>query len=97
MNTEAFEAALKSDGYDDIARREGMPNATAEPHTHPFAVRGLILAGEFILTREGRPEFHRTGDTFAMEPECLHFESFGPAGSQYILGRKHPARQDNSA
>ncbi|MGH8620117.1 MAG: cupin domain-containing protein [Burkholderiales bacterium] len=91
MDTLAFEAALKGDGYNDIARRDGAPNAKAEPHTHPFAVRGLVLAGEFILTREGKPERYRAGDTFAMEPGCVHFESFGPEGSHYILGRKHAA------
>lgn len=90
MDTQAFEAALKSDGYNDIARRDGAPNGKAEPHTHPFAVRGLVLAGTFILTRNGAPETYRAGDTFAMEPGCVHFESFGPEGSQYILGRKHP-------
>jgi len=90
MDPDAFEAALKQDGYLDVARRDGAPNATAEPHTHPFAVRGLVLAGEFILTREGKPETYKAGDSFAMEPGCVHFESFGPQGSHYILGRKHP-------
>lgn len=90
MDTQTFEAALKRDGYHDIAHRDGAPSATAEPHTHPFAVRGLVLAGTFILTREGQPETYKAGDTFAMEPGCVHFESFGPEGSRYILGRKHP-------
>lgn len=90
MDATAFDAALRQDGYNDIAHRDGSPNATAEPHTHPFAVRGLVLAGTFILTREGKPETYKAGDTFSMEPGCVHFESFGPEGSHYILGRKHP-------
>jgi quercetin dioxygenase-like cupin family protein len=90
ININAFEDVLKKEGYADIVHRDGAPNYKAEPHTHPFAVRGLVLSGEFILTRGGKPETYRAGDTFAMEPECMHFESFGPEGSHYILGRKHP-------
>ncbi len=88
MDTAAFEAALRSDGYDDIDRREGKAGFTAKPHTHPFAVRILVLAGEFTLIRGDARETYGPGQIFAMEAECEHAESFGPEGATYVIGRK---------
>jgi quercetin dioxygenase-like cupin family protein len=52
-------------------------------------VRGLVISGEFTLTKEGTPTTYVPGDTFSMEPNCSHTEGHGPTGSKYILGRKH--------
>ncbi len=89
MDTTAFEASCRADGYDDIARREGKAGFTARPHTHPFHVRAMVLQGEFTLIRNGTPERYGPGDTFAMEAGCEHAESFGPQGASYVIGKRH--------
>lgn len=67
-----------------------MPAGFAsKPHTHPFAVRGLVLSGEFHLTRNGETEVLRSGATFSMPAHCEHAERFGPNGATYVVARKH--------
>ncbi len=89
MDTQAFESELKQSGFGDIVYKDGPPSGTSEPHHHDFAVRGLVLSGEFILTKEGIPTSYFSGETFEMDSKCTHFEAFGPEGSKYIIGRKH--------
>jgi quercetin dioxygenase-like cupin family protein len=91
MSPADFEAALRRDGITDIEHRVGAPNFATQPHTHPFEVRALVLSGEFTLTRDGVAKTHRAGDTFVMESGCVHTEQFGPEGSKYVIGRRHPA------
>ena len=89
MDAAGFEATLESSGITDVEHRDGAPNFAAQPHTHPFEVHALVLSGEFILDRNGVAEAYGAGDTFTMEPGCLHAERFGPQGAKYILGRRH--------
>jgi quercetin dioxygenase-like cupin family protein len=89
MDVQAFETDLKNTGYGDIVHKEGVPGSTNQPHQHDFAVRGLVVSGEFILTKEGTPTTYRSGDTFEMDANCSHTEGFGANGSTYIIGRKH--------
>jgi len=89
MDRSAFEAALKADGFGDIEQKTVAPNVANPVHTHPFAVRILVLSGEMTVTANGSAHTCRTGDTFAMEPGCEHFEQYGAEGSVYLVGRKH--------
>ena len=88
MDIQAFEAELTKTGFGDIVHKDGPPRGTSEPHHHDFAVRGLVLSGEFILTKQGIPTSYHSGDTFEMASKCTHFEAFGPDGSTYIIGRQ---------
>jgi quercetin dioxygenase-like cupin family protein len=90
MDSTTFTTGLKASGYDDIAEKHGPANSTSEPHSHPFAVRGLVIAGEFILTKDDVPASYRAGDTFEMDANCIHREASGSEGSVYLVGRKHP-------
>ena len=89
MDTSAFEAALKADGFGDIEKKAVAPNVLNPVHTHPFAVRILVLSGEMTVTANGAAHTCRSGETFAMEPGCEHFEQYGAEGSVYLVGRKH--------
>ncbi len=91
MDATAFEADLKATGFNDITKKEGLARFQSDPHSHPFAVRGLVLSGEFILSKEGVPTSYLSGETFTLEPNCEHTEAFGPEGSTYIIGRKSSA------
>jgi quercetin dioxygenase-like cupin family protein len=89
MDHSTFETACKHDGYADVEEKSGPADFTSKPHTHPFAVRALILSGEFRLTRDGQTEVFHPGETFSMQAHCEHAESFGPHGASYLVARKH--------
>lgn len=89
MDTAAFEAALKADGYTDIEKKTVAPNVANPVHAHAFGVRLLLLSGELTVTANGRAQTCRAGDSFDLEPGCQHAEQYGPEGAVYVVGRKH--------
>lgn len=89
MDHSTFKTACMHEGYADVEEKSGPADFTSKPHTHPFAVRALILSGEFRLTRDGRTEVFHPGATFSMEANCEHAEGFGPHGASYLVARKH--------
>ena len=87
MDTRAFEAELKRNGYDIMTNT--TPGAKVNPeHSHPFDVKAMVLKGTLTLHREGAARTYRPGDTFAMPRGCLHYESYGDEGAVVLLGRK---------
>ena len=89
MDTSAFEASLKAEGYGEIERKTVTPNVVNAAHKHPFALRLLVLSGEICVTKDGVKHTCRVGDTFAMVAGCEHFEQYGPEGCVYLVSRKH--------
>lgn len=89
MDTTAFEAGLKADGYSEIERKRYEPRPANGEHGHHFSVRGLILAGTFTVTLEGTARTYRAGEVFAVEEGRLHFEEVGPEGVELVVGRKY--------
>jgi quercetin dioxygenase-like cupin family protein len=88
MDRQSFEAELKRDGYEIITNT--TQGAKVNPvHSHPFDVRAMVLRGALTLTRDGKVQTYRAGETFAMPRGCLHSESYGPEGAVTLLGRKH--------
>jgi len=90
MDRAAFEASCRSEGFADVQEKEGEARFASSPHSHPFAVRGLVLGGEFTLARGGESRTYRAGEAFAMDAGCEHAESFGADGARYVIARKHP-------
>ncbi|MEI8257878.1 MAG: cupin domain-containing protein [Deltaproteobacteria bacterium] len=88
MDTSAFEAALKADGFGEIETKSVAPNIVNSAHAHPFAVRFLVLSGEITVSANGAARTCRTGDTFSMDAGCEHVERLGPEGVTYLVGRK---------
>ena len=86
---EAFEAEARAQGFDEILERKWAPSTVLEPHRHPFAVRALVVQGEFWL-KVGDAERHlRPGDEFALDREVLHSERYGPEGAIFWAARRH--------
>ena len=88
MDTSAFEAKLKSDGYTEIEVKSYQPHPPNGEHGHHFSVRGLVLDGTFIVVREQNSVAYRTGDVFEVIEGCLHGEEIGPEGARVLVGRK---------
>ena len=89
MDTSAFEAKLKTDGYTEIEIKTYDPHPPNGEHGHHFSVRGLVLDGTFIVIRDQQPVAYRTGEVFAVLEGCLHGEEIGPEGARVLIGRKY--------
>jgi len=87
MDTAAFEASLKSAGY-EVGASKGPANKITTPHAHDFDVRALVLSGELTLTTDGVARTYRAGDVFEMAAGCIHSEQYGPDGSESLVGRR---------
>lgn len=91
MNQAAFRSELARDGFDEAETRSMAPDLYNAPHSHPFEVRALMLAGELTLEWEDQRRTFEPGEIFVMAAGCEHTESFGPEGATYLVGRKRPA------
>jgi quercetin dioxygenase-like cupin family protein len=87
MDTEAFENALRHDGYTEIARRQQPAGHATTPHAHEFGVRALVLQGDISLTVEGNVTRYATGEVFVMASGREHAETVGPDGVTTLAGR----------
>src|SRR5581483_7018950 len=98
MQDEHFRSALRRDGFDEIDRRKLEPGTVVAEHAHPFDVRALVVDGEITLTIEGVDYAYREGDIFVVPAGHRHAEAVGPAGVDYLVGRRHAAvRPPNQA
>ena len=89
MQPADFEARLKADGYTEIETKRYEPRPANGEHGHHFSVRGLILDGAFIVTKEGVERTYRPGDIFEVDAGRLHFEAVGDNGVELLVGRKY--------
>lgn len=90
MNTEAFIAAARADGYDEIVERE-MPAGFSDPeHHHAFDARILVTAGEFTITMGGTTHAYRAGESFEVPGGTPHAEAVGAAALRFTVARRHP-------
>ena len=92
MDRTEFEAALREEGYLEVADRRMEPHKTNPEHSHEFDARLLVLEGKITITCEGEERTYRAGDTFAMSTGCLHTEQCGPQGARYLAGRRYPQK-----
>lgn len=90
MNQNEFEAELRRDGY-QIVYNGFRPGEVNADHSHDWDARLLILGGEISITRGGKTETFRAGDTCSVPAGERHAEHVGPQGVAYIAGRR-PAR-----
>lgn len=88
MDRRTFEAELKRAGYEILTSTTHGVKVNPE-HSHPFDIRAMVLQGALTLTRDGKVQTYRSGETFSMPRGCRHSESYGPEGAVTLLGRKH--------
>jgi hypothetical protein len=87
MNEIEFEAKLRADGYTEIETQNLQPRPAKGQHGHPFSIRGLVLAGTFIVTQDKQRTIY--GEVFAVAQGHPHDESIGPDGACVLVGRKY--------
>lgn len=89
MDRQQFEAQLRQDGYTEIEAKSLPPRPANEHHGHPFAVRGLVLAGAFTIAQSNVARTYRAGEVFSVAAGHEHSEEVGPDGAEIVAGRKY--------
>jgi hypothetical protein len=89
MNANEFEETLKKTGYKEIATKTMEPRPANGEHAHEFSVRGLVSAGEFIISCAGVPRSYKAGQIFEVAAGEMHTEAVGPEGTRITTGRMY--------
>jgi quercetin dioxygenase-like cupin family protein len=89
MDKNEFDAQLRADGYTEIETKAVAPRPANEGHGHPYAVRGLVLAGAFTVVQDTKSTTYRPGEVFMVAAGRVHSEEVGPEGAQILVGRKY--------
>jgi quercetin dioxygenase-like cupin family protein len=89
MSFEAFRKAAHEEGFDEVVERKWPPSAVLPTHTHPFAVRALVVEGEMWLTVGDDVRHLRPGDEFELDRDEPHAERYGGRGATYWVARRH--------
>jgi len=87
MTPTEFEADLRREGY-QVFYGGLRANETNPEHGHDWHARVMVIGGEITITRDGKPETFRTGDSCAVPANYPHAEKVGPQGVAFISGRK---------
>lgn len=88
MDTSTFEADLKRDGFQEILTAGFPAGHDLGDHAHPYALRGLVLEGEFRINVDGKEAMYQQGEIFALALGVHHTERTGPSGVRFLIGRK---------
>ena len=89
MDEQAFEAALRRDGFSEVVRRAVPPDAGLPEHSHDWEVRGLVLAGRFRVEGGARLQDCGPGEVFILPAAAPHTEAAGAEGAELLIGRKY--------
>ena len=88
MDLAAFENALRRDGFQEILTAGFAAGHDLGDHAHPYALRGMVLEGEFRITVDGKETIYRPGEIFALESGVHHTERSGEEAVKFRIGRK---------
>jgi hypothetical protein len=83
-----FQAAALAEGFDEVLERRWAPNQVLATHTHPFAVRALVVAGEMWLGCGDGMLHLVAGDRFELGFEQPHTERYGNDGAVFWAARR---------
>lgn len=64
------------------------PNGRLDDHTHPFAVKALVVDGYIEIQILGETKKYEAGEVFELNYEQVHAENYGPQGVEYLASRK---------
>jgi hypothetical protein len=84
-----FESEALKQGFDEVTERSWDANVELGTHTHPFAVKAVVVRGEMWLTVGDHTRHLRPGDTFELAHSVSHSERYGGEGATYWVARKY--------
>lgn len=88
MNKDQFLQTLFESGYPEPIEVQQAPNGHLDNHTHPFAVRALVVDGCIEIKSQDGLRKYSKGDMFELAYEQPHSETYGPTGVKYLASRK---------
>ncbi|MEJ8859056.1 AraC family transcriptional regulator [Variovorax robiniae] len=88
MSFQDFEASALAQGFDEVLERVWEPGQVVDTHTHPFAVKALVVRGEMWLTEGDRTRRLAPGDRFELDYAAPHAERYGSEGATYWVARR---------
>ena len=87
----AMRTELAADGYETAAVGWRRPHEFTPMHTHPFATKVAVMAGELTLRVLGGAAIkYAPGDVFLMPRDTRHEEIAGADGAVFLIGSKAP-------
>lgn len=89
MDKNEFEAQSKAGGYTEFQTKVLDPRKANDRHGHPYAVRGLVLAGAFTVIEDDKSTSYHPGEVFTVAAGRVHSEEIGTEGAQILVGRKY--------
>lgn len=89
LTFETFAAAAKTRGFDEVLERKWQPSQVIDTHTHPFAVKALVVQGEMWLVVGNDEQHLLPGDVFTLERDAPHIERYGTEGATYWAARRN--------
>jgi len=88
LDVSAFDAAVLSQGYEQVLDRVWAPLTVLDTHTHPFAGKAIVTQGEMWLTVGDQTRHLLPGDGFELARDVPHSERYGPEGATYRVARR---------
>lgn len=85
----AYRSAALAEGFDEVQERRWPADARLDEHSHEFALKARVIAGEMWLMVAGETRHLRPGDEFTLARDDPHAERYGPAGAAYWVARKY--------
>ena len=86
---DAFKAQALAEGFTEVLERNWPADAVLDTHTHPFALKALVVRGEMWLTVDKETQHLIAGDSFALERDVPHAERYGQDGAVYWVARRN--------
>ncbi len=84
-----FTAQALAEGFDEVLERKWAALTVLDTHTHPFALKALVVQGEMWLSVGQQTQHLLAGDEFALEREVPHAERYGAEGATYWVARRN--------
>ncbi len=89
LDFHAFEGDARAQGFDEVLERHWQPDTVLDDHAHPFAVSARVVQGDMWLTVGAHTRHLLAGDTFTLERDVPHSETYGPEGATYWVARRN--------
>lgn len=83
-----FRRQAMAEGFEEVIERNWPALTVLDTHTHPFALKALVVDGEMWLSVGPETRHLRAGDTFELAGEVPHAERYGESGACYWVARR---------
>jgi quercetin dioxygenase-like cupin family protein len=84
-----FSARSHAEGFEEVLVREWAPGQQVGMHTHPFAVKALVVRGEVWLQCGDETTHVPAGQGFELARGLPHAERYGAEGATFWVARRN--------